>query len=168
MERTKKATTEVVPEKKRKVYEMCFLGRFARRHELTMSYWFRPTQVTEITDPSLPGLVLDEKPGDFAFAKPIIKSLSIGDYVTAETENGKTYKDWKRCHKPQVRLADDVILAFSVEDRARKAEANALRFSQMTTRNVDKLVEEIRDCMYAVSRSERAAFAMYVYQQLMK
>jgi hypothetical protein len=138
-----------------KTFELCYLG-------FTTSHRFRVTQVTE------DGNVLDGAWGDLYFKKPILKGLWIGAYCTADTDDETTFKSWKQIPKANAPLDQNIITEFSIENRARLAKANALKFAKVATRDMDALIKEMRECMFMLDRSEKAAFAMYVYQMLSK
>lgn len=137
-----------------KTFELCYLGKVTNGHR------FRVTCVTENSEK------VEGNFGDLFFKKPILKGMWIGGYCTADTEDETTYKNWKQISSPQVKLDAEVITQFSIEYRAKLSKATALRYAKNQTRDVDALIHEMRDSMFMLSKGERAAFAMYVYQML--
>ena len=139
-----------------KTFELCFLGN------ATGSYKFRTTQVMEA------GAVIDQRLTDLSFKKPILKGMTIGDYILVDTDDENSFKNWRYTHKPAAPLADAIVLQFSIEHRAKLAAAQALKGARKEVRNAEAVVAELRGNIFMLNRSERAAFAMWVFNQLTK
>lgn len=142
------------------------------RYGSTKCSKFRITQILEITDPSLPALEIPEKdfpiPPTLTFGRCVIKDLKIGDYVTATSENDKQFTNFQRCTSPANRLSDDEILTYSMQEKAKMLEKKALNTFRTGTDDVDAYIDKIRNAMWNLTKSERAAFALYIYQRLSK
>jgi len=139
-----------------KTFELCYLGNASGSHR------FRVTQITIDGQPD------DKGCGDLFFKKPILKSLTIGAYALADTEDENTFKNWRRAYSPEKPLDADVISQFSIETIAKRAEKRANDSAKLSSPTADNIIEQLRDNMFMLSRAERAAFAMYVYQKLIK
>ena len=153
----------------KKEYELCYLGG---RYGNQRAYRFRITQITETKEPDTPGVILEEKdypiPPTLIFGSCPIKNLRIGDYINVETENDKQFKNFHRCTEPINPLSQDMILNASVEDKAKMLEKRALNAFRGDTNDVDTYIEKIKNAMWNLNRSERTAFALWVYQKLAK
>ena len=94
--------------------------------------------------------------------------LWIGAYCLADSENDTTFGNWRNLPKSTAPLDAEVITQFSIKHRAKTNKAAQLKYAKKDTRDVDALIKEMRDSMFMLDRGERAAFAMYVFQQLTK
>jgi len=150
-----------------KIYDLCFVGNISAN--IGRVFKFKVTQITEITDPSLPGLILDSIPRPYlVFQKCNIKDLQIGDYLTVETEDDNSFKNWKRTLHPPKRLEDDEIFQYVVEDKAKKMERKALTEFRQGQIRLDRILKRVKEAMIELTPSQRSAFALHVYQYLLK
>jgi hypothetical protein len=150
-------------------YEICYLGG---RYGSKRSYKFRITQITEIDNPSLPGLVLQEKdfpvPPTLTFGHCPIKNLQIGDYLNVETTDGKLYTNFQRCLHPDKPMDAKLLRKASAEETAHMLEKRALNASRLSTKNTEYYIVKLKNAMSGLNLSQRRAFALYVHQTLLK
>lgn len=153
-----------------RIYELCFVKEM--NGNLGRNYQFQVTQVTEITDLTLPGLVLDSKEHNILpflnFKNQILKGIKIGDYLTGETENDTSFNKFQRCLNPSNPIPEEQIMKYLVEHRARLEEKKNLSRFRKNHNYPDRLISKLQGYTWSLSRSEKAAFALYVYQSLYK
>jgi len=152
-----------------KKYEICYLGG---RYGMKRSYKFRITQITEIDDPYLPGLILQEKdfpvPPTLTFGKCPIKNLQIGDYLTVETRDEIVFTDFARIFSPEKPLDTKLIRKASAEETSKMLEKRAVTASHLTTKDTEFYIVKLKNAISGLSLSQRRAFALYVHQTLLK
>lgn len=148
---------------------MCYLGG---RYGSKRSYKFRIIQITEIDDQFLTILTIPEKdwpqPSTLTFGHVAVKNLRVGDYLRAETEDDKQFKNFQRCIDPSNPIPISDILKASAEEKAGMLEQRAVNKLRDSTQDVDSLIDQLKSAMWDLSPSKRKSFALYVYLRLSK
>jgi hypothetical protein len=148
-----------------KTLEICYLGSLTKSKG--KAYRFKVTRIQE-------GVSVNTDPKTFtnlflSFKKvPIPQELRIGDYLTVTTEDDAVFNNFKICTSPKNPLPIDEILTASAEEITKKEERKALLASRLAREDVDYHIKQIKRSMMFFSSSEKAAFALYVYQRLFK
>jgi uncharacterized protein YdcH (DUF465 family) len=140
-----------------KTYEICFLGK-----EDSKSYHY---DVCHVVD-ELGNEAKTEKKNLF-FPKKVIPDLSIGDYLTATSENEQTFSNFKRLLNPAKTLDDSIIQEAIMKQRAKELEVLEIKKFRVNVDLVEKRIGELRQMGGFLSKRERSLFALYVYQKLL-
>ncbi len=150
-----------------KIYEVCYLGNLSAA--AGRRFKFKVTQITEINDPSLPGVILDLiDPPYLVFKNFSFKGAEIGDYFTGETDDDTHFSNWKRQLKPSVQLPAEEIFHYEVEQKAAMMERRALTEFRYGKIRLDRILKRVKDTMKDLSPIQRANFALYVYEYLLR
>ena len=152
-----------------KKYEICYLGG---RYGMKRSYKFRITQIIEGIDPKADCIIIPESnfpvPPTLTFGKCPINKLRVGDYLTVETEDDKTFKNFQRCFNPEKPLDTSLIRKASAEETANMLEKQAMTASHLSTKDTEYYIVKLKNAMSQLSITQRRAFALYVHQTLLR
>lgn len=146
-----------------KIYEMCFLGNIPTNAGRRAKF-----KITQILEFNLPKMQIPISNPYLHFKKSPIKDLEIGDYLVATTEDDVSFKEWKRTLTPDRPLSLDEIFQYVVEEKAKKMEKQALIEFRYDKVRLDRILKRVKDAMLELTPSQRSAFALYVYQYLLK
>lgn len=143
---------------------MCYLGG---RYGSKRSYRFKITQIIELLST---GDIKEHEfpvPPTLTFGNCFIKNLQVGDYLSAETEDDKVFKNFQRCLTPNKLLDPKELRKASAEETAKMLEKRALTASRLTTKDTEFYIVKLKNAMSGLSLPQRKAFALYVHQKLL-
>lgn len=151
-----------------KTYETCYLGKVANT-TIGIAHKFKVTQIVEVSEENPSGKILETIQIPYLiFKNTPIKGLEIGDYLSMETENNSQFKKWRRCLRPSARLSDEEIFQYVIEEKAIAMERKALAEFRHDKIRLERILKRVKTAMEDLSPSQKAAFALYVYQYLLK